>query len=174
MGAPPPAGLIAARRARSIEFWDGVDHGTCDDSARLGEHARPTSTALVTGASSGIGVAIARELARRGYALTLVARRADRLQELASELGGERGVHVECISADLTDASDLERIPAEVAARGHVVDLLVNNAGMGTRGHFHRLLVGPELQMIRLMWRRWSRCAPRSCPRWWSAATARP
>jgi uncharacterized protein len=115
-----------------------------------GEHARPTNTALVTGASSGIGVAIARELAGRGYALTLVARRADRLQELASELGGERCVHVECISADLTDAADLERIPAEVAARGHVVDLLVNNAGMGTRGHFQGLPVGPEIQMIRL------------------------
>jgi uncharacterized protein len=115
-------------------------------SPASGEDARSTGTALVTGASSGIGVAIARELARRGHALTLLARRADRLEELASELGG----NVECISADLTDASDLERIPAEVAARGQVVDLLVNNAGMGTRGPFQRLPVEAEIRMIRL------------------------
>jgi uncharacterized protein len=110
----------------------------------------PTTTAVVTGASSGIGVALAEELARRGHALTLVARRADRLRDMAAEIGNEHDVRVEWISADLTDASERDRIPAEIAARGQVVDLLVNDAGMGTSGLFHELPVAREVQMIRL------------------------
>jgi short-subunit dehydrogenase len=102
--------------------------------------------ALVTGASSGIGVAIAGELARRGHALTLVARREDRLRELAEQIGGE----VDWISADLTDAASRDRIPAEMTERGHVVDVLVNNAGMGTAGLFHELPIDRELDMVRL------------------------
>jgi uncharacterized protein len=112
--------------------------------------AQPTTTALVTGASSGIGVEIAGELARRGHALTLVARRADRLREMADKLGGEHGVHVESIAADLADASDRDRLPDEVAARGLVVDVLVNNAGIGTNGRFHELPVAGEIAMVRL------------------------
>jgi uncharacterized protein len=108
------------------------------------------TTALVTGASSGIGVALATELARRGHALTLVARRADRLREMAAEIGGEHGVRVEWVAADLTDASDRDRVPAEVAERGQVVDLLVNDAGMGTSGRFHELPIEKEIQLIRL------------------------
>jgi uncharacterized protein len=119
-------------------------------AAELDKAAEPTTTALVTGASSGIGVAIAGELARRGHALTLVARRADRLREMAAEIGDEHGVRVEWIAVDLTDASERDRIPAEVAARGQVVDLLVNDAGMGTSGPFHELPVEREIAMIRL------------------------
>ena len=110
----------------------------------------PDTTALVTGASSGIGVALATELARRGHALTLVARREDRLRELADEIGGEHGVRVEWIAADLTDAAERDRVPAEVSARGQVVDVLVNDAGMGTAGLFHELPIAREIQMIRL------------------------
>jgi short-subunit dehydrogenase len=110
----------------------------------------PTTTALITGASSGIGVAIAGELARRGRALTLVARRADRLQELADKIGGEHGVRVEWISADLGDPSSRDKIPSEIAERGQVVDVLVNNAGMGTAGLFHELPLDGEIAMIRL------------------------
>jgi len=110
----------------------------------------PSTTALVTGASSGIGVALAGELARRGHALTLVARRADRLRDMAAEMGGQHGVRVEWIAADLTDASDRDRIPAEVAARGQVVELLINDAGMGTSGRFHELPVAKEIAMVRL------------------------
>jgi short-subunit dehydrogenase len=108
------------------------------------------TTALVTGASSGIGVALAAELARRGHALILVARREERLRELAAEIGGEHGVRVEWIAADLTDASDRDRVPAEVAERGLAVDVLVNDAGMGTAGLFHELPIEREIQMIRL------------------------
>ena len=108
------------------------------------------TTALVTGASSGIGVALANELAGRGHGLTLVARRADRLRDMAAEVGGKHGVRVEWIAADLTDASDRDKIPAEVASRGLVVDLLVNDAGMGTSGPFHELPIAKEIQLIRL------------------------
>jgi uncharacterized protein len=108
------------------------------------------ATALITGASSGIGVALATELARRGHALTLVARRAERLRDLAAEIGGEHGVRVEWIAADLIDASERDRVPAEVTARGQVVDLLVNDAGMGTSGPFQELPIEREIQMIRL------------------------
>ena len=107
-------------------------------------------TALVTGASSGIGVALAGELAGRGHALTLVARRADRLRQMAAEISGRHGVRVEWIAVDLTDASERDRIPTEVAARGQVVDLLVNDAGMGTSGRFYEIPIADELRMIRL------------------------
>ena len=119
-------------------------------AAALDQDAQPPTTALITGASSGIGVALAGELARRGHALILVARRADRLRDMAAELGNEHGVRVEWISADLTDPSERDRIPAEVAARGQVVDLLINDAGMGTSGLFHELPVEREVQMVRL------------------------
>ena len=114
------------------------------------EETGSAATALITGASSGIGVALATELASRGHALILVARRADRLRDLAAEIGGEHGVRVEWIAADLTDAAERDRVPAEVSTRGLVVDLLVNDAGMGTSGPFHELPIEREIQMIRL------------------------
>jgi uncharacterized protein len=110
----------------------------------------PAPTALITGASSGIGVALAGELARRGHALTLVARREDRLRDLAAQIGGAHGVRVDWIAVDLTDASDRDRLPDEVAARGQVVDVLVNDAGMGTSGRFHELPAATEVQLVRL------------------------
>jgi uncharacterized protein len=112
--------------------------------------APPATTALVTGASSGIGFAIARELARRGHALTLVARDADGLRNVAAEIGREHGVRVEWIPVDLTNASERDRIPAEIAARGQVVDVLINNAGIGTKGRFHELPVAREVEMVRV------------------------
>src|SRR5215207_6127482 len=109
-----------------------------------------TATALITGASSGIGVALANELARRGRDLTLVARRAERLREQAEQIAGAHGVRVEWIACDLTDAADRDRIPGEIAERKLVVDMLINNAGMGTVGRFQQLPLEPEFQMIRL------------------------
>src|SRR5271167_3579616 len=96
---------------------------------------KENTTAIVTGASSGIGAEIARELARRGHGLTLVARRRDRLQALADELGGAHSVRVEVVAADLTDADSRGALPGELATRGLTADILVNNAGFTTMGH---------------------------------------
>jgi uncharacterized protein len=90
-------------------------------------------TALVTGASAGLGAAFARALAREGRDLVLTARRADRLDALAAELGG---VAVDTVAVDLVDPDGPDRLMAELARRGIAVDLLVNNAGFGLRGPF--------------------------------------
>jgi short-subunit dehydrogenase len=86
--------------------------------------------ALVTGASSGIGATFARRLAREGYRLILVARRANLLDDLARELGG-----AETLAADLTVEADLERVEARIAAAEHL-EVMVNNAGFGLAGRF--------------------------------------
>jgi short-subunit dehydrogenase len=106
-------------------------------------------TCLVTGASSGIGAELARQLAGRGLGLTLVARRADRLRSLADELADRHGVRTEVIGADLTDQDARQHIAAEVAERELVVDVLVNNAGFSTMGPVHGSDVDREVAMIR-------------------------
>ena len=110
----------------------------------------PSSTCLVTGASSGIGTEIARELAERGHGVTLVARREDRLRELAEELSAEHGVRAETVGCDLGDHAQREHLFKEVEDRGLAVDVLVNNAGFGTGGRFQRLDLDRELQLVRL------------------------
>jgi len=106
------------------------------------------SRALVTGASSGIGLAFARALARRGRPLVIVARRADRLQQLAGELGGPDRVAV--VPLDLTRTDAPARLEAELTGRGLVVDLLVNNAGAGLTGPFAEQPLDRVLAMIDL------------------------
>jgi uncharacterized protein len=103
-------------------------------------------SALVTGASSGIGREIARVLAARGTALTLVARRRERLAELAVDLGAL--VPVDVLAADLGSDDGVAMVEQHLGA--HPVELLVNNAGVGTGGMFHELPLGPELNEIRL------------------------
>lgn len=103
----------------------------------------------MSGASSGIGTEIARELARRGHGLTLVARRAERLRSLAEELAGAHGVRVETLPADLTDPEARATLPPAVQTLGLTVDVLVNNAGFSTRGPVHRADRGRELLMVR-------------------------
>jgi uncharacterized protein len=107
------------------------------------------STCLVTGASSGIGAEIARELARRGHNLTLAARREDRLRELADELADTHGVRVEVEACDVADAAARERLVAALDERRRRVDVLVNNAGFGTGGRFTELDGERELEMVR-------------------------
>ena len=90
--------------------------------------------ALVTGASSGIGAALARVYASHGYDLALTARRADRLQQLADDVRLRHGVDSLVIPADLADPEAPAKVLAEIEANGRVVDALVNNAGYGLPG----------------------------------------
>jgi uncharacterized protein len=110
---------------------------------------KENTTAIVTGSSSGIGADIARQLARRGHGVTLVARREDRLKELADELAQAHKVRTEVIAADLTDAHSRAELPVQVEARGLTVDILVNNAGFTTMGPVHKADRARELAMIR-------------------------
>jgi uncharacterized protein len=105
-------------------------------------------TCVVTGASAGIGREIARELARCGLGVSLVARREDRLRDLANELRTETGVDVEIVPTDLTDPASRRALVEAVADRGLSVDVLVNNAGMSTFGPVHRSQPGRELAMV--------------------------
>ena len=101
--------------------------------------------ALVTGASAGLGVEFARQLSERGHALVLAARRKDRLEELARELGNARAVAI-----DLSKKDAAAKLLANLEANGEVVDLLVNNAGFGLIGRFAELDAKRERQMIDL------------------------
>src|SRR4051812_20567440 len=109
----------------------------------------PKSTCLVTGASSGIGEEIARELARRGHGVTLAARREDRLTELSEELEAEHGVRAETIALDVADAGARAGLPAQLEERGVQVEVLVNNAGFGSGGAFAELDTDEETSMVR-------------------------
>jgi uncharacterized protein len=111
----------------------------------------PDATALVTGASAGIGTEIARELARRGHGVTLVARRRDRLDALAAELADDHGVRAEALPCDLVDPDARRELPARIAGLGLHVSVLVNNAGFGTAGPYHDADVDREIQQIRIL-----------------------
>jgi short-subunit dehydrogenase len=94
-------------------------------------------TALVTGASSGIGKAFAELLAEKGYGVVLTARRADRLEALAAELRAAHRVRVEVLALDLADPGFLE--PLVAACAGRELGLVVSNAGFGVKGEHHTL-----------------------------------
>ena len=93
-------------------------------------------TALVTGASSGIGAEFARALARKGCDLILVARREDKLRDLADQLIAKHRIKAEVIAHDLSDEWASRAIFDEVNQRGLSVDILINNAGFATQGDF--------------------------------------
>ena len=128
------------RSPRAVNDWRRV----------LADRRMSTEVALVTGASSGIGEALARRIARDGRALALVARRVGRLEELAAALRSGPGVEVHVVPADLTAPGACPELLAELGRRGLVVDWLVNNAGFGTNGRFWELPVERELEEITL------------------------
>jgi short-subunit dehydrogenase len=101
--------------------------------------------ALITGASAGLGIDFARQLAANGKRLVLVARRKERLDQLAAELGNARAVAI-----DLSEAGAADRLLADIAAHGEQVKLLVNNAGFGLTGRFAELDGKRQRQMIDL------------------------
>ena len=112
---------------------------------------RPESTALVTGASSGIGCEFARALAARGHGVTLVARREERLARLAADLSERHGVRVEAIGANLSEAGERDRLASEIERRGLTVETLVNNAGFGIYVPFADSDRQRELEQVRLL-----------------------
>ncbi|MBZ5607748.1 MAG: SDR family oxidoreductase [Acidobacteriia bacterium] len=108
-----------------------------------------SGTALITGASSGIGAAFAEALAARGLDLVLVARRKELLERLARGLEQSRGIATEVLEADLTLNQDLALVEQRIAAAANL-ELLVNNAGFGTRGKFFNVDARSQDQMHRL------------------------
>jgi short-subunit dehydrogenase len=103
-----------------------------------------SEVALVTGASSGIGAEFAKQLSQRGYEVILVARRGDRMEQLASQLPGRSHVVV----CDL--AHEARSLADKVADLGLQVDVLVNNAGFGTHGHFAEIEPARDAEQVRL------------------------
>jgi hypothetical protein len=109
-----------------------------------------SGTALVTGASSGIGAEVARELARRGHHLTLAARREERLRSLAGEIANDLGGEAAVIACDLSEPAERLRLLSEISSSGRAVELLVNNAGFGGGGDFASSDTDRTLKMVRL------------------------
>jgi short-subunit dehydrogenase len=104
-----------------------------------------TPVALVTGASAGLGVEFARQLSKRGHRLVLAARRKERLEELAAELGNARAAAI-----DLSKPEAVTELIADIEGAGEDVDLLINNAGFGLIGRFAELDAKREREMIDL------------------------
>ncbi|MCT1986238.1 SDR family oxidoreductase [Dermacoccus abyssi] len=108
-------------------------------------------TALVTGASAGIGREFCEQFAARGDNVVVVARNAERLEELKAHLEGRYKVDVEVLAADLTDAGDLQRVAERVAQRENPVEILVNNAGFGVKTSFLDTPVEKEVEALDVM-----------------------
>jgi short-subunit dehydrogenase len=111
---------------------------------------RTAKTALVTGASAGLGTHFARLFAQDGHDLVLVARRRDQLDQLATELRQAHGIHTTVIAADLTDPKAPLHLHEELIRAGIELEFLVNNAGFGTSGTFAELDLARELNLIEL------------------------
>lgn len=112
--------------------------------------SRIGQTALVTGASAGIGRSLANLFAANGYDLVLVARRAPALHELARQLTDRHGVRADAVVADLSEPGAAERLVEHLRAGDVAIDVLVNNAGVGMQGAFTTLPLDRQLAMIAL------------------------
>jgi short-subunit dehydrogenase len=109
-----------------------------------------TKTALVTGASSGLGIEFARLLAQEGYNLVLVARTESALRQLAEEVKSKYKVEARVIAKDLAQASAPQEIFDELQGAGVPVDVLVNNAGFASYGKFWELKLSGEIEMLQV------------------------
>lgn len=107
-------------------------------------------TALVTGASGGIGYELTKLFARDGYNVVLVARSADELQKIAAQLTSEYGISAKVIVKDLSSSTSPQEIFDQVQAEGIAIDILVNNAGFGTYGSFSETNLNDELEMMQV------------------------
>ncbi|GGV27991.1 SDR family NAD(P)-dependent oxidoreductase [Streptomyces spectabilis] len=108
------------------------------------------TTALITGATSGIGAAFARRLATDGHNLVLVARDTKRLREQATELHDRHGIEVEVLTADLATDDGIEAVEQRLGNRRDPVDLLVNNAGFANKGRYLEVPIADELTMLKV------------------------
>jgi hypothetical protein len=108
------------------------------------------SYTVITGASAGIGSEFAKQLAQTGQDLILVARRKEKLEELAKNLQLEHGINVFCFAVDLADPKGSEILATEISINNLTVNGLINNAGFGDRGNFIDLPLQRQLQMIQL------------------------
>ena len=111
---------------------------------------RPDTTALITGASAGIGAELARQLAARRHNVTLVARREERLREFGEELRLSHGIVADVHACDLSDDAARAALVTALKAGERRVNVLCNNAGYGSFGRFHELPLQSEADMVRL------------------------
>lgn len=109
-----------------------------------------TETALITGAASGIGLALAREFAKHGHNLVLTSRVRSELREVAGELTSKYNVEVGTIAFDLQDPKGPEQLFDAVQREAVLVDILVNNAGLGFRGRFWEIPIEDQLSIVRV------------------------
>ena len=109
------------------------------------------SYALITGASSGIGLEIAKNLAKRGYNLILTARRTELLESLSKEITNENDIHVDIISKDLSQYETPREIFEFCESKNYRVDVLINNAGYGIKTSFHETSIEDEEAFIRVL-----------------------
>lgn len=110
----------------------------------------PPETVLITGASSGIGLELARCFAAEKSNLVLVARSTEAMEQLAAELRQKHSIQVIILTADLSRPETPQKISEELKGRGIIVDVLVNNAGFGLHGEFARLPLDRQLDMVQV------------------------